>query len=157
VRQAVSEVRDALYDLRTEVSEQVGLRVVLDDFVQRVRARSGLAVKLRLEGDERLPLTHERELLRIAQEAVTNVERHAEASSVIVSLRLRPEEASLEVTDDGRGFVKGSAGRPDSYGLVGMRERADAIGAVLEIDTAPGRGTTIRCRLRQPEHEGITR
>jgi len=157
VRQAVSEVRDALYDLRTEVSEQVGLRVVLDDFVQRVRARSGLAVKIQLEGDERLPLTHERELLRIAQEAVTNVERHADASSVIVSLRLRPGEAVLEVTDDGCGFVEGSAGRSDSYGLIGMRERADAIGAALEIDTAPGRGTTIRCHLRQHEHEGITR
>jgi signal transduction histidine kinase len=63
----------------------------------------------------------------------------------------------LEVTDDGQGFVKASAGRPDSYGLVGMRERADAIGAALEIDTAPGRGTTIRCRLRQPDHEGTSR
>jgi len=157
VRQAVSEVRDTLYDLRTEVSEQVGLPVVIDDFVQRVQSRSGLAFKLRLDGADRLPLTHERELLRIAQEAVTNVERHAGASSVILSLRLRPGEAMLEVTDDGCGFVNGNAGRPDSYGLVGMRERADAIGATLEIDTAPGRGTTIRCHLRQPEREGIAR
>ena len=157
VRQAVSEVRETLYDLRTEVSEQVGLPVVLEDFVQRVQSRSGLAVKLRLDGNQRLPLTHERELLRIAQEAVTNVERHAGATSVIISLRLRPEETVLEVVDDGQGFVKANAGRPDSYGLVGMRERADAIGAALEIDTAPGRGTTIRCRLRQPDHEGTPR
>ncbi len=86
-----------------------------------------------------------------------NVERHAAASSVIVSLRLRPDEALLEVADDGCGFVHGNAGRLDSYGLVGMRERADAIGAALEIDTAPGRGTTIRCCLEQPEHEGTSR
>ena len=157
VRRAVSEVRETLYDLRTDVSEQVGLPVVLDDFVQRVQSRSGLALKLRIDGDSRLPLTHERELLRIAQEAVTNVERHAFASSVIVSLRLRPDVAMLEVADDGRGFVKGDAGRLDSYGLIGMRERADAIGAALEIDTAPGRGTTIRCCLEQPDHEGTSR
>ena len=157
VRQAVSEVRETLYDLRTEVSEQVGLAVVLDEFAQRVRSRSGLAVKLRLDGTDRLPLTRERELLRIAQEAVTNVERHADATSVIVSLRLRGGEALLEVADDGRGFVKDGAGRLDSYGLIGMRERADAIGAALEIDTAPGRGTTIRCRLRQPDAEGVAR
>ena len=157
VRRAVSEVRETLYDLRTEVSEQVGLPVALDDFVQRVQSRSGLAVKLRVDGDSRLPLTHERELLRIAQEAVTNVERHASASSVIVSLRLRPDAALLEVADDGQGFAKGSAGRLDSYGLVGMRERADAIGAALEIDTAPGRGTTIRCCLEQLNHEETSR
>ncbi len=157
VRRAVSEVRETLYDLRTEVSEQVGLPVVLDDFVQRVQSRSGLSVKLNVDGDCRLPLTHERELLRIAQEAVTNVERHADASSVIVSLRLQPDGAMLEVADDGQGFVKGNAGRLDSYGLVGMRERADAIGAALEIDSALGRGTTIRCRLQQPEHEGTSR
>ena len=157
VRRAVTEVRETLYDLRTEVSEQVGLPVALDDFVQRVQSRSGLAVKLHLDGDARLPLTHERELLRIAQEAVANVERHAEASSVIVSLRLQPGAAVLEVADDGRGFAMDGAARLDAYGLIGMRERADAIGAVLEIDTAPGRGTTIRCCLRQPDHEGTSR
>ena len=156
VRDAVSEVRETLYDLRTEVSEQVGLPVVLDDFVQRVQSRAGLAVKLRLEGEGRLPLAQERELLRIAQEALTNVERHAGATAVIVSLCLLPGEALLEVADDGRGFAQGNAGRPDSYGLVGMRERADAIGAELEIDTAPGRGTTIRCRVRQTDHEGLS-
>jgi signal transduction histidine kinase len=58
-----------------------------------------------------------------------------------------PTAATLEVTDDGRGFPLGTAGRMDSYGLLGMRERAGAIGATLEVDTAPGRGTSIRCRL----------
>ena len=156
VRRAVTEVRETLYDLRTEVTEQVGLGAVLDDFAQRVQARSGLAVKVRVEGTARLPLTQECELLRIAQEALTNVERHADASSVIVSLRVRPEAAFLEVVDDGQGFVPGDPGRLDSYGLVGMRERADAIGAALEIISAPGRGTTIRCGVQQPKHEGTS-
>ena len=153
VRRAVGEVRETLYDLRTEVTEQVGLAAVLDDFAQRVQARSGLAVEVRVEGTARPPLTQERELLRIAQEALTNVERHADASSVVVSLRIRPEEAFLEVVDDGQGFVGGDVGGLDSYGLVGMRERADAIGAALEIVSTPGRGTTIRCRVRRPKLE----
>jgi len=157
VRRAVSEVRETLYDLRAEVSEQVGLAAVLDDFVRRVQSRSGLLVDLQIDGHARLPLAHERELLRIAQEAVTNVELHADASSVIVSLRLRTDSAFLEVIDDGSGFTKGDAGRIDSYGLVGMRERADAIGAALEIQTAPGRGTTIRCCLQEPDREGMPR
>ena len=157
VRRAVSEVRETLYDLRTEVTEEVGLGAVLEECLQRVQSRSGLGVKLNVDGDTRLPLTHEREMLRIAQEALTNVERHAGATSVIVSLRLGAEEALLEVADDGCGFVRDGAGRLDSFGLVGMRERADAIGAALEIDTGPGRGTTIRCCLRQPDLEGTSR
>ncbi|MEJ7765684.1 MAG: sensor histidine kinase, partial [Acidimicrobiales bacterium] len=156
VRRAVTEVRETLYDLHTEVTEQVGLAAVLDDFAQRVQSRSGLAVEVRVEGTGRPPLTQERELLRIAQEALTNVERHADASCVIVSLRIRPEEAFLEVADDGQGFVRGEGGRLDSYGLVGMRERADAIGAALEIVSAPGQGTTIRCRVQQPKHQGTS-
>jgi len=154
VRRAVTEVRETLYDLRTEVTEQVGLASVLNDFAQRVHYRSGLAVQVRVEGSARPPLTQEREMLRIAQEALTNVERHADASSVIVTLRICPEEAILEVVDDGQGFVRGDPGRLDSYGLVGMRERADAIGAALEIVSAPGLGTTIRCRVQQPKLEG---
>jgi len=155
VRGAVSEVRETLYDLRAEVSEQVGLAAVIDEFVQRVGSRSGLIIDLRIDGSARLSLTQERELLRIAQEAVTNVERHAEASSVRVTLRLRPGSALLEVADDGNGFAKSGPERLDAYGLVGMRERADAIGAQLEIDTAPGHGTTIRCYLQQPDREGV--
>ena len=57
--------------------------------------------------------------------------------------------ALLAVADDGRGFQVGHAGRIDSYGITGMRERADAIGALLEIDSAVGGGTVVRCRLEQ--------
>jgi signal transduction histidine kinase len=84
---------------------------------------------------------------RVAQEAISNVERHARASHLSVRWRCDGSNALLVVTDDGQGFPVGKAGRVDSYGMLGMRERADAIGAVLEFESEPGRGTTVRCRL----------
>ena len=87
---------------------------------------------------------------RIAQEAVANVERHAQATRVSVQWRCDGVSALLVIADDGRGFPIGKAGRLDSYGMVGMRERADAIGGHLEFESTPGRGTTVRCRLENP-------
>ena len=87
---------------------------------------------------------------RIAQEAISNVERHSRASHLSVQWRCDGTNALLVVTDDGHGFPIGRSGRVDSYGMVGMRERADAIGAVLEFDSQQGRGTTVRCRLENP-------
>ncbi|MDQ1395218.1 MAG: hypothetical protein QOG64_477 [Acidimicrobiaceae bacterium] len=145
VRQVVSEVRDTLYDLRTDVSETQDLVATVDSFLHRVRQRTNLRVIFRSAAGRRLPLPQERELWRIAQEAVTNAERHAGAATVTVSWRCDEGGAALEVADDGRGF-HGQA-RPDAYGLVGMRERADSIGAILTVESAPGRGTTVRCIL----------
>ena len=76
-----------------------------------------------------------------------NVERHAEASEVTVSWTSDGESGVLEVSDNGRGFAVGESGRADSYGLVGMRERAASVGASMEVESTPGGGTTIRCLL----------
>jgi len=147
VRSVVGEVRETLYDMRTDVTEGRDLASTLDTFLRRVRERTGLEVTLRHDEEERLPLPQERELWRIAQEAITNVERHAGATRVSVQWTCDDERALLVVADDGRGFPPGKAGRMDSYGIIGMRERADAIGALLEFDSAEGRGTTVRCLL----------
>ena len=80
----------------------------------------------------RLPLLQEREMWRIAQEALANVERHARATAVRVVWRCDGHRAVLEVTDNGAGFEAGKAGRLDSYGMLGMRERAASIGSALE-------------------------
>jgi signal transduction histidine kinase len=143
----VSEVRETLYDMRTDVTEERGLVDALGSFLDRVRDRARVVTSFRHEESGRLPVLQEREMWRIAQEAVTNVERHANASRVSVQWRCDGTNALLVVADDGRGFPVGKAGRLDSYGMVGMRERADAIGAVLEFDSTEGRGTTVRCRL----------
>jgi signal transduction histidine kinase len=146
VKAVVGDVREALYDLRTDVSEAQDLNTTLAMFADRVRGRSGLDVDLDIEAPTRLPILQERELWQIAREAITNVERHAEASNLVIQWRSTPLGAQLIISDDGRGFTRG-AGRNDSYGLVGMRERAASINGTLDIDSVPATGTTIRVAL----------
>ena len=147
VRRVVTEVRDTLYDLRTDVSAKQDLHKTMEDFLSRVEDRSGLKVEFASHTTRSLALPLEREIWRMGQEAIINVERHARASVLRVDWSIGEDAAELTIADDGRGFPIATAGRFDSYGLLGMRERADAIGATLEIDTAPGRGTTIRIRV----------
>jgi signal transduction histidine kinase len=150
VRTVVTEVRETLYDLRTDVSDDHDVAETLDEFLKRVAERADLEVTFRHTSTGRLPLVMERELWRIAQEAITNVERHAHAAHLSVRWECDGDSALLTIADDGDGFEAGYAGRPDSYGLTGMRERADAVGARIDIDSAPDRGTTVRCRLETP-------
>ena len=147
VRGVIREVRDTLHDLRTDVTETQGLTATLESFLERVRERSGLEVHLRAQETGRLPILQERELWRIAQEAVTNVERHAQATQLTISWRCDGREGVLEIADDGVGFPVGKAGRLDSYGILGMRERAASIGATFLVDSQPGRGARVRCAL----------
>jgi signal transduction histidine kinase len=149
VRKVVSEVRETLYDLRTDVSEGHTLVDVLEHFLPRVAERSQLEIAFDHEVTGRLALPQERELWRVAQEAVTNVEKHAQATRVHVRWWCNGEAALLIVSDNGRGLPDRGATRIDAYGMLGMRERADAIGAQLEVESVPGRGTTIRCRLEE--------
>lgn len=148
VRGVVGEVRDTLYDLRTDVTETQDVTLILRGFLDRVEARSDLVTRLDTKVSGRLPLLQERELWRIAQEAVTNVERHAKASRVVVTWHSDGVQARLLVVDDGIGFPDGMAGRLDSYGVMGMRERAASIGATLDVSGQEGVGTTVRCEIR---------
>ncbi len=147
VRGVLTEVRDTLCDLRTEVTDARGLVETLEEFLERVAARADFEVTFQHESTGRLPLVREREVWRIAHEAVTNAEHHARATHLRVRWQCDGRSATLTVADDGRGFSSGAAGRADSYGLRGMRERADAIGARLEIESEPFVGTVIECRV----------
>ncbi len=135
----VGELRLSIFDLRAGVDETVGLARTLGDYVQRVGTQAGLVVHVSTdESSRRLPIATEVELLRIVQEAVTNVRRHAEATNVWLSVMVDPPNATVTVTDDGRGLQRG---RPDSMGITGMKERARRIGASLRVATrtdAPG-------------------
>jgi signal transduction histidine kinase len=148
VRSVIGEVRDTLYDLRTDVTDSKDMPATLQEFLDRVSSRSGLETRLDLRVTGRLPLLQERELWRIAQEAVTNVERHAKASKVVVTWQSDGGRGLLLVADNGIGFPSSRAGRLDSYGIVGMRERASSIGATLDISGTPDVGTTVRCEVR---------
>lgn len=148
VRGVVSEVRDTLYDLRTDVSEESDLPTTLAAHAERVQERSKVEMRLDFKCDARLPLRQEREIFRIAQEALANVERHSRAERCLVRWWCEETGGMLEVRDDGRGFASGRDGRLDSYGILGMRERAASIGATLDVDSIEGVGTTIRCHLQ---------
>jgi len=150
VRGVLTEVRDTLCDLRTDVTDRTGLIEVLETYLARVGGRAGLQVSFSCEGPARLPVVRERELWKIAHEAISNVERHADARRLWVRWECDGLQGRLTVTDDGRGFAKATPTRPDAYGLRGMRERADAIGARLEIVSEPQGGTTVECLLPAP-------
>jgi signal transduction histidine kinase len=139
-------VRETLYDLRTDVSESQDVGTTMELFLDRVRGRAGIDVAFEREDSGRLPILQERELWRIAKEAVINVERHAKAANLWITWRCDGRNAELVVRDDGKGFVKSDA-RVDSYGMIGMRERATSVGARFDIDSTPGQGTTVRITL----------
>ena len=157
VRSVIREVRDTLYDLRTDVSDSHDMADTLESHAARVRERSDLQLELFCDRGSRLPILQEREMWRIAQEALTNIERHAKASRARVLWRCNGLSAVLEITDDGEGFPIANAGRLDSYGILGMRERASSIGATLELSSQVGRGTRVRCSLIQPIDEDSRR
>jgi signal transduction histidine kinase len=151
VRQVVTEVRDTLYDLRTDVTERTDLVATIAEFVDRLQDRSDLDVRFDFVADRRLPIRQERELWRIVQEAATNTLRHAGASTIRVTWRCDAARAVLEIIDDGRGLPTGAPTREDAFGVLGMRERAAAIGARLELGPGPnGRGVVVRCDVGRP-------
>jgi signal transduction histidine kinase len=146
ITRVVSELRLSIFDLRSGISTAAGLGSALSDYVRAVGARSGFTVHLTLdEAPTRLRVEVETELLRIAQEAVTNARKHAEAGHLWVDCQVRPPYAQVTVEDDGHGMGQP---REDSYGFTIMRERARRINARLEIGPRdpgdPSRGTKVR-------------
>jgi signal transduction histidine kinase len=94
-------------------------------------------------------------ILRIGQEAVANAIKHSDASQVQVELQYSPEKVILKVSDDGRGFSPEQTNSAGHFGMLDMRERAEAIGSHLQIDSAPGRGTHITVEIGS-EHQTIS-
>ena len=146
----VSELRLSIFDLRAGVDETVGLARTLGDYVTRVGQQAGLTVHVTTdESPHRLPVATEVELLRIVQEAVTNVRKHARAGNLWLQVSVDPPRAHVTVKDDGHGLGRR---RPDSMGITGMKERARRIGAELSVaNRADARGTVVEVVI-DPEH-----
>lgn len=142
---AIAELRDTLMELRATVGPGRPLGVLLGEVVDRVKKRSNLEILLTVPSNPDLVLGEvvENELLRIAQEALTNVEKHANASQVTVAWTIEQGRGTLYINDDGRGFDPAKGIRGSAYGLVGMRERAASVGAILEVRSSPNEGTTV--------------
>jgi signal transduction histidine kinase len=145
LRGMVGDLRLSIFDLRTGVDDVVGLGTALSEYAQKVGGQSGLIVHASVdESPRRLPVSVEVEMLRIVQEAITNVRRHAKAKNLWLTVTVEPPNAHIMVVDDGRGLGKG---RMDSFGLQGMRERASRIGASLRVGPANGGGTVVEVGL----------
>jgi signal transduction histidine kinase len=148
-RTALGEARRAIGALRASPLEDLGLGRALRTLAESEAARAGLALELQVP-DALEGLDHEVEhaIYRIAAEALANVMRHAEARRVAVRLESNEGHLQLAIADDGRGFdpVAAAEGR---FGLYGMRERARIIGAALQIESAPGKGATVRLTVPQ--------
>ncbi|MCA0328390.1 MAG: GAF domain-containing sensor histidine kinase [Actinobacteria bacterium] len=141
----VSELRLSIFDLRSDVQPAAGLGAALTSYVRSVGTGSSLTVHLVLdESPYRLPIEAETELLRVAQEAITNARRHAHANNLWVTCRVDPPRAFLRVADDGRGL--GTA-RADSFGMEIMRERSARLGASLTVRQRVGGGTVVEVTL----------
>jgi signal transduction histidine kinase len=143
-RAAMQEMRSLIFELRPAELEAEVLAAAVRKHVEVLRRLHEQEIDVRVEGDRRLPPDVERGLLRIAQEALGNALRHADASRVEVSLATRDSRVWLQVVDDGTGFdVEEAAARSRRLGLTSMRERADALGGTLAIESGPGSGTTV--------------
>ena len=139
---ALDEARTAIAALRPSVLDDLGLGPSLESLAASV---SGLEIELDIDPC-RLPPHVEVALYRIAQEALQNVAKHAQASRVFVHLRYEADEIRLLVRDDGRGFelaATSPSGTQPSYGIVGMHERAELIGARLTVTSTVGAGTVV--------------
>jgi signal transduction histidine kinase len=153
VTRVITELRLSLFELRSEVDRHGGLTSAIAEYARAVGASAGLRVNLSLDvSTARLPAAVEAELLRIAQEAITNARKHAGASSLWVTCVVDPPFVQIEVSDDGHGI---SEQRPEGrYGLAIMAERAERIRGRLEISPRSPNGTTVAVVLGTPLRRG---
>ena len=142
VRDIVRELRQTIYQLRANVSEVDDIVEVAGGYLEKFADRTGITTHWLPSASVSLPYRIEQEVWRIGQEALVNIERHSQATEVTVRWEVDDELAMLEIIDDGIGFEPGDV-KGEHYGLVGMRERADAIGAHLTIERAPEQGTRV--------------
>ena len=148
-RTSLEELRRSVRALRPDLLESASLPQALSELARRWSADSGVTAELRTTGRPvALHPDAELALLRSAQEALTNVGRHAQASRVVVTLSYLEDVVSLDVDDDGVGFLAAEvpAGRlrgDGGFGLIGMRERLTAAGGSLAVESTPGHGTTV--------------
>ena len=147
---AIHQVRTAAFDLRPAVLDDLGLGAALRALCRRVDLRSDMVITCRVAlGKARLPAEIETTCFRIAQEAITNVVRHAGARRVSVDVRFRPRsgELVLDVCDDGAGFDPTACSSTTCIGIAGMAERASLVGGDVAVRSGTGEGTNVIARF----------
>jgi signal transduction histidine kinase len=149
---AIAEMRRLIADLRPTTLDELGLGPALEALGERVELGTELRIRMNLdldlEGgrtDSRLEVEIEDTVYRLVQEALNNVVQHANADSVRIDVSEDGEQVRVRVRDEGDGFDP--TARSDGFGLVGMRERVSLAGGTLELNSVPGKGTTITAVL----------
>jgi signal transduction histidine kinase len=157
-RDSLTEARRMVWALRPDLLEQAGS---LDEAIQRLAARWSAGEAITVSATTTgvlapLPPGHEVTLLRVAQEALNNVRKHAGARTAAITLSYMGDAVALDVYDDGDGFDldQRQPGRAGGFGLLGMQERIKALGGMLTVESAPGEGTTIAVSLPLEGEEG---
>jgi len=151
VEESVDIVHRFARELRPAVLDDLGLIPALHSFMKNFTTRTGVRTHLTaFAGVEQLETTRRTVLFRVAQEALTNVARHAQASRVEVILQKLPAGICMRIKDDGKSFqvertLHGNGGK--RLGLLGMRERVEMVGGTFCIESAPGKGTTIQVEI----------
>ena len=145
----IADLRRMTRDLRPSYLDDLGLVPALELLARDQSAALGIPVSYETQGEPRRPLPEtELAFYRIAQEALRNIARHAQASRVVLRLDFATNRLMMSISDDGRGFNTSERAAERAvgghFGLLGARERAEAVGARFEVESAPGRGTTIR-------------
>jgi signal transduction histidine kinase/ligand-binding sensor domain-containing protein len=145
-RHSLTEARRSMMDLRASVLQDVDLAAALESGARVWTAGQPVEVSVEVDGDRRpLPQETEQQLLRIAQEAVANVIKHARASRIEIRLQREPKRLRLRIVDNGCGFEERDAfaAHGGHFGLIGMRERAERLGGELRLSSQPGHGTEV--------------
>jgi len=147
IHEAANDLRALIADLRPPALAGKTLAEALEDFANSLTEVEGVPVDVHVESRGHLSEVEEAELYRIAYEAVTNAMRHAHPQHIEITLHVSPPEFYLAVEDDGEGFEPAAA-QPGHWGLLGMQERAERLGATLNIFSAPGKGTRVEVARR---------
>ena len=145
-RDSMTELRRTLDALRAPDAADQSLREAIEPLATSLATRTGLKITCRIDDTLAPPPPVAETLRRVAQEALANIERHAAATTVSLTLDARPDAFTLTITDDGRGLPADAETRPGHYGLRGMRERVESLGGELSL-SSNGVGTVIRARL----------
>lgn len=147
IDKSIDDVRGLATRLRPGVLDDLGLIDALEWYITEFERRTGIACIFQQRQVPRVESLVATAAYRIAQEALTNVMRHALATRVKVTLKAEKGVLTLAVADNGRGFDLQKVGDSESLGLAGMQERASLLGGSLEIDSQPGKGTRVRFQL----------
>jgi signal transduction histidine kinase/ligand-binding sensor domain-containing protein len=142
-QEALAEMRLLIFELRPPILEELGLVAALQTRLQAVEGRAGLKTEFTTNLQDPLPPDLEEGLYRLAQEALNNVLKHAQAEQIRVHLRQEGGCVTLEIADDGVGFDPATASERGGMGLAAIAERAADLGARLAVDSQVGRGTKV--------------